>query len=269
MKFINFIDKIIYHWHYSRLNIIKTLIFNFRTMPFKIALKLPVFLYGKIGFYFLQGDVIFEDCKIKRGMVKMGMNKEYLGIQDSSLFILNKGSKMIFKGTCEVSSNFLIRVGTNAQLKFGSDCYLGSSSKVVCINKITLGKFSRIAFESQLIDSDFHYTYSLDTKAVKYREKEIFIGDYNWVGNRTTISKGARTSSYTIVAGSSILNKDYTNIADSYAVLAGQPAKLVSKNIRRIYSPYIEDILVEFFKNGGKQITEEMNQEIIRSFETY
>lgn len=266
-SFINFFDKVIYKLNYSRLNIFKTILFNFRTMPFRTAIKLPIFLYGKVDTYLLKGKVMFEDCEVRRGMVKMGMNKEYLGTQKgASLIVLRLNSRLVFYGSCEFSSNFLIRTGKDAELKIGKNTFFGSSVKVVCIKKITIGHYSRLAFESQIIDSDFHFTYNLEKSQVKPREKEIVLGDYNWIGNRTTIFKGTVTKPYTIIASSSIVNKNHTNIEDEFVVLGGQPAKLIAKNIRRIYPLELENKLVTNFEKGKEDISDELRYEIEQSF---
>ncbi|KGK29317.1 hypothetical protein [Cellulophaga sp. E6(2014)] len=264
---IKLFDKILYKWQYSKLNLLKTVIFNFRTMPLRIAIKFPVLLYGKVDLYLLKGKVEFHKCKVKRGMIKMGMNKEYLGInKGASLFVLQENSKLIFYGNCEFSSNFLVRTGKEATLKIGENTFFGSTIKLVCINKITISEGSRIAFESQIIDSDFHYTYNLEKKEVKPREKEIYIAAYNWIGNRTTISKGTITKPYTIIASSSIANRDYTKVEDDYLVLGGQPAKQIAKNIRRIYPMNIETKLVDHFLSGTSIVSKELLQQIENSF---
>lgn len=260
-------DKLLYKWHFTRLNILKTLIFNFKTMPFNTAIKLPVFIYGKMDFYFLSGTVIFEDCEVKKGMIKIGLNKEYLGnVKGNSLIILNRNSKLVFKGDCEFSSGILIRIGNNAQLTFGKNSFIGSSCKIVCIRKVTFGDTLRLGFESQVIDCDFHYIYDLDNGEVSPREKEITIGRYNWIGNRSTISKGTSTNDFTIVGASSILNRNYTKIEDKYVVLAGQPAKQVAQNRRRIFSVDIENELVDYFAKGNSEITQELKDKIEASF---
>tara|TARA_R110001632_G_scaffold17995_3_gene56262 strand:- start:3609 stop:4430 length:822 start_codon:yes stop_codon:yes gene_type:complete len=268
MKFlIAIFDKVLYKWHYSKLNVLKTLIFNFRTMPFKVAITLPVFLYGKIDIYFLKGEVEFQGCEVKRAMVRMGMNQEYLGtVKGASLIILNSDSKLIFEGNSEFSSNFLLRIEEGAELKLGKGTYFGSSVKLVCIKKVVIGNYTRIGFESQVIDSNFHYTYNVENQKVNPRESEITIGEYNWIGNRTTIAKGTKTESFTIIANSSIVNKDYTKIDDAYVVLAGQPAKVMAKNIRRIYDLELENKIFEIFKNSPENIGEEIQNEIELSF---
>lgn len=264
---MNILDKIIYHWHFPRLNIIKTVIFNFKTLPFKVAIKLPVYLYGKVDFYFLLGKVKITDVPIRKGLIKLGMNKEFLGTsKGASLVILGRNSTLHFKGSCEISSNFLLRLGDMSTLTIGDGCFFGNSVKVICINQISIGKWTRIAFESQLIDSDFHYTFNIDQQVVKPREKKIIIGDYNWIGNRTTISKGTYTKPFTIVAASAILNKNYSSIDEQFPVLAGQPAKLVAKNIRRIYDLSIEGSLVDHFKKLEDELNSEMIEEINSSF---
>ena len=266
-SFVNFLDKVIFRLNYSKLNFIKTLLFNFRTMPFNVAIRLPVFLYGKIDTYYLKGKVEFQGCQVKRGLVRMGMNKEFLGtVKGSSLIVLEPYSKLIFKGKSEFSSNFLLRTGDGAELKIGKDTFFGSSVKIVCIKKVVIGNYTRIGFESQVIDSNFHYTYNVENKKVSPRENEITIGEYNWIGNRTTISKGARTKPYTIIASSSIVNRDYNILDDEYVVLAGQPAKVLAKNIRRIYSLELENKIFEIFKISPENIGKEIQNEIELSF---
>lgn len=266
---MNIINKILYHWHFSKLNIIKTFIVNFNTLPFKTAIKLPIFIYGKLDIYNLMGTIDFVNCKISRGMIRMGANKEFLSNnKGASLIILSENSKITFEGACEISSNFLIRTGVNAHLHFGSNVFIGANNKIVCIKNISIGEGTRIGFESQLIDSDFHYTYNIEKNMVNIREKEIKIGKYNWIGNRTSISKGCQTSDYTIVGSSSIINKNYTNQDKAYPLLIGSPAKIVDNNIRRIFSLEIEEKLLHHFsiENSDKNLPLHLIEEIENNF---
>ncbi|MUH35593.1 acyltransferase [Zobellia amurskyensis] len=264
---VKLLDKVIYKLNYSKLNISKTVLFNFRTMPFKTAVKLPVFLYGKVDIYLLKGEIEFSGCKVNRGMIRMGMNKDYLGtVKGASLIVLAPHSKITFTGNSEFSSNFLIRTGENAKLKIGKGTFFGSSIKIVCIKKISIGNFTQIAFESQVIDSDFHFTYDLKKQELKPREKEIIIGNYNWIGNRSVIYKGTKTNNYTIIASSSLVNKNYLKSENKYLVLAGQPAKIVAEDIRRIYPLKLEEKLFQLSSNNFGGLPNELSNEIIESF---
>lgn len=263
---MSILDKIIFHWHYSRLNVFKTLLINFKTLPFKQAIKFPIYVYGKLDIYYLQGSIEFENCKIQKGIVKIGANKEFLNtVKGPSLLILLEASKIVFEGPCEISSNALIRTGKNAELRFGKNVFLGSNVKTVCINKILIGEGTRIGFESQLIDSDFHYTYDTQKREVRPREKAIMIGKYNWIGNRTTINKGTKTGDFTIVASSSILNRNYNDSDSTKPLLAGAPAKILDNRIRRIFSLDIESELIQFFKRNPN--SEELPTELIDKIE--
>ena len=55
------------HLNQPKLSLWRTVYFNFRTMPFSMAIKLPVFIYGKVRLWGLNGEVSFENTFIKRG----------------------------------------------------------------------------------------------------------------------------------------------------------------------------------------------------------
>lgn len=240
------VKSVIFNLNYTKLNLVKTLLINFKMLPFGQAVKLPILLYGGVDTYFLEGEIEFKDCEIKRGLIRMGHNKEYMSnVKGNALIILEKGSKITFHGNVEVSSSFLIRVGKGAHLSVGKDVFLGASVKVVCIKRINIGAFTRIGFESQLIDSNLHYVYDLEKKSLMERDGEIEIERYNWIGNRTTISKNTKTKPFTIVTSSSLLNKDYTKFTENYMIIGGQPAEMISQNKRRIYSSKLEKSIID------------------------
>ena len=67
-QFINRVFGLIERKLTSRwFNPFATLYVNFRTMPFKQACHLPIYVYGKAKFYNLKGKVDFT-CKVKRGL---------------------------------------------------------------------------------------------------------------------------------------------------------------------------------------------------------
>lgn len=245
-------DRLLFHYHRPKLNLIKTIIFNFKTMPLSIAFKLPIFLYGKVDFYFLKGKVEFKNCQVKRGMIKMGNNVEYLGtVKGASLFVLYPNSKIVFEGICRISSDFFIRTGEGAVLTIGHDTFFGSGMKLVCIHKISVGCATQFAYNCQVLDSDFHFIHDLNTNEIRPREKAIYIGAYNWIGNNTSVNKGTLTEDYTIVASNSLLNKNYKVSYQAFDILAGQPAKYISSGNKRVFSLKKEAALVAYFKENN------------------
>jgi acetyltransferase-like isoleucine patch superfamily enzyme len=247
-------DKIIYHWHYSKLNIVKTILVNFKTLPFSHAIKFPIFIYGGLDIYFLLGKVEFHKCEVTKGMIKMGFNKEYLGIDKrKSLLILKRNAKLNFYGNCEFSSNFLIRIEEDAQITLGKNTFFGNSMKMVALKNITIGNYTQFAFESQILDSDFHYLHDITKDELRTRDLEVIIGEYNWFGNRTTVLKGTKTKPYTTVASGSITKGNFLNTNGEYLLLAGNPAKLIAMDIKRIFPLITENNLVQFYKNPQNQ----------------
>lgn len=255
MKFLNFFDKILYHLSQPKLNIPKTILFNFRVLPFKQAIKFPVFFYGKVDFYWLKGKVFFLDTKIKRGIIEFGKNNEFNnGVKKSSFILLGENSKLIFQGPCSFGTGFVLRLADNAELRLGSDTFFGGSVKVICTKKITIGKFTRCAFESQFIDTNYHFTINTKSNIINNRVDEIVIGDYNWIGNRNSIMKGAKTKNDTIIASNSILNKDFTIRKEEFQFLGGLPANLISTSVRRIWSYEKEIELINYFNTENNDV---------------
>ena len=59
-------------------NIIKTLYLNFKKLPFNQAIKLPIWIYGKITFRSLRGDIVIDSDRIYSGMIKIGKRDYYV-----------------------------------------------------------------------------------------------------------------------------------------------------------------------------------------------
>jgi acetyltransferase-like isoleucine patch superfamily enzyme len=200
-------------------------------------------------------------------MVKMGNNVEYLGaVKGASLFVLYPNSKIIFEGNCRFSNDFFIRTGENAILRIGNDTFFGSGTKLVCIHRITIGKSTQLAYNSQILDSDFHYIHNLNTNEISPREKEVHIGAFNWIGNNSTVNKGTVTEDYTIIASNSLLNKNYKETYESFDILAGQPAKRISSGQKRIFSLKKEEDLIAYFRKNYSSTPISLNlNEIVNS----
>jgi len=68
--------------------------------------------------------------------------------------------------------------------------------------------------------------------------KPVKIGDYCWIGNRSTIMPGTVLPERVIVAANSLLNKDYIEKGIlPFSVIGGMPAKLLNTDIERTDFP--------------------------------
>lgn len=221
----NFIDKVMYQLSQPQLNLVKTLYFNFRLLPFHIAIKLPIYIYGPVKFYWLKGKIEIHYPNIYSGMIKLGRNNEFFNGVDKSAFInIGIGGKLIFEGPCAISNNYKIRI-------------------------------------AEIVDSNFHFVYNEKTRTTTRRNGPIYIGAFNWIGNRTTINKGAKTKDYTIVCAGSLLNKDFSLTPENNQMLGGMPAKLITSGLKRIFSTKIEDEVISYFNKNNEKNNYTFNED--------
>ena len=239
-----------------QLSLWRTVYFNFRTMPFSMAIKFPVFIYGKVRLFMLNGSVCFENTLIKRGMIKIGINADSFSLFDHSGFVQlgSKDSKIVFEGPCRIALNTKIRC-VAGELRFGEFVRIGSDTKVVCNGgNIYIGKFTGITFACTIMNSSFHYTYDKNNHCYRNRTSSIYVGAYNWIGNQTTILGRCHTKDYSIVGSGSLLNHDYTKEEGEYPMLVGRPAKIVAVGIKRIFSPNVEKEISKLFESTQKSV---------------
>lgn len=232
-----------------RISIWRTIYFNFRTMPFHTAIKFPVFIYGKVRFFMLNGRVVFENTTIRRGMVKIGVNADSFALFDHSGFIQlgSKESRLFFEGPTSISVNCKIRVVTG-ELRFGTYSYIGEGVRIVCNGStIHIGKYSRIAFETIIMNSGFHHVYNSNKQNVTRTTRPICIGDFCWIGNRSTLSAGAAIKDFTIVCAGSLINHGFTQTEGENQMLGGSPAKVICCGMKRIFSPKLESHVIQWF----------------------
>lgn len=215
---------------YYAVNWTKTLYFNFKKFPFSVAKKLPVFFYGKVKFTNIKGEIEIIGT-IKRGMIGFGqpyeMNTIHKGIAE--IFI---AGKIIFKGHIQFGKDYFIFIGENGTCEIGHMSSMGSNAKLICVEKVVFGKFARIGAESQIMDSNFHQMIDSNTGEKFKMTNPIYLGNYNYFGNRVSIMQKTITPDYCSVASNSLCNADYTEYGNNI-LIGGLPSKLLKSNITR------------------------------------
>lgn len=231
------------------LSIWRTIYFNFRILPFKEAIKLPVFIYGHVHLFGLNGKIKFENTPIKRGMVKIGYNADSFGLSDHSGFIQlsSKLATLVFEGPASISVNTKIRVCAG-ELRFGKYVYIGEGVRIICNGEsIYIGDYTRIAYETIIMNSGFHHVYDSNRKSITRTTRPIRIGTFSWIGNRSSITAGAILKEKSIVCSGSLINRDYTTFEGENPMLGGSPAKVIGCGYKRIFSPQYEEKIIQWF----------------------
>lgn len=211
-------------------NWIKTLYFNFRMFSFNTACKLPVYFYGPVRLQNLSGKIII-DAPVKRGMIGFGHPYEKNTVHRGTAEIILAGT-LILKGFAQFGKDYFISIDAGATVRWGNMSSLGSAGKIICTDSISVSDYVRFGGESQLLDTTLHQMVNTITGEKYPMSSPINIGNYNYIGNRTTVMKGTITPDYCTVGSNSLCNKDYTSLGNNI-LIGGIPAKLIRRDISR------------------------------------
>ena len=108
----------------------------------------------------------------------------------------------------------IISIHENATLFLGNGSWIGPGVVIYCAEKITIGKNTRIAHYCSLIDHDYAYR---DTRLFQNRvSSPILIGDDVWLGSSVTILKGVTIGDGSIIASSTLVNKNVPSETIAY-----------------------------------------------------
>lgn len=264
MKICNFINRVFGYLErkiYSRwFNPFATIYLNFRTLSLKQAIKFPIFVYGRVKFYSLSGNIIING-NINTGMIKLGRHDDIYDHSPYGIISLSKNAKIIFNGYCSIAAGYIWRIHDKGQLSIGEFSGFGNSCKIFCSNNIEIGKYSRIAYNCILMDTNSHFSIDLIKKQIANKIGVIKIGDKSWIGNNCRILKGCKIGTGSIVATGSMVNKDYSSFKKS--LLAGTPAKVKYEGITRCFSFTLEKEINKYFESNPQTDTMLYDKEFI------
>ena len=242
------IDKLLRGFYLIlKLNLIKTLFLNFKLLPLRDAICLPILLFGKISISECTGNI--ELLKVKFGTLRVGYFPHRLFGLDycNSLTRLSIKGKMIVGENVFIGNGSFIKVEEKGILSLGNDVKIGPNTRMYSKRNITIGGTCYISWDCQFFDTDFHYV--VDEQGRVFRnDKSIIIGYNVWIGNRVTINKGSKIADYSIIASNSLVNKNLSDIYGS-GVFAGIPAKLMGTGKKRIFNYNVETKMDRLFNN--------------------
>lgn len=219
-------------------NLVTTIWFNLKVLPFKQAIRFPFFIYGRFLLRSFDGSVSINSRVIRPGMIKIGKRNWYVSTSIARTIWTVNGD-LVFHGTTKFLHGSYLLVARGARLEMGIRGMMGSNVHIIVFDKVILGNDVEIAWDVQIMDTSFHYIESLENGTVSSLTKPIIIGNNVWIGNRCTISKGTILPSYSIVASNSLCNRDFTDNCDCI-LIAGCPAVVKSTGVRRVFDKTLE-----------------------------
>lgn len=232
----------------KELDILKTLWYNFKYLPFEQAKKLPIYLYGKVSVPPLskteyKEHVVLQPTFISQGMVKIGCYKSSLfGEKLTHQTILNVRGKWIIKGSFMLSNGATLAIAESGTFETGHDVAIGPCAKIYCVKSIKLGKRIRASWDVQMFDTNFHYTIKNDF--IAYNKGRVNVGDHCWIANRVSLMPNTNLPNYSVVASNSLVNKDYSGVEEK-SLFAGSPAKYIFTGIQRLFADAKTESLID------------------------
>lgn len=268
-----FIKKWSSFFHFIEINknkqipsICKSIYFCFRTLPLKYAKVIPIYIYKDTQIMDLSGSISIE-APVTSGMIKWGYDWGHRCIGKSRVRI---EGRIVFKGSCRILQGSDICVFDKGIITIGNDSLIGENCLIYCMESITIGDTFRLTYQSQLFDTDFHYTIDINTQKIRKKTSPIVIGSHVWVGNRANIKKGTHIPDYTIVSASgTVLTKNYNSIVTKFGCLGGVPARPLPINRCRTWNEeqnftafldnwFVENPNMDTYTVHGKEIIEKI-----------
>lgn len=127
----------------------------------------------------------------------------------------------LIPGTPRDANNCLVEIGENTII---------CGARLLLVNhdtSIKIGKNCMISWGIDIWCTDAHTVTDLDGNVLNF-SKSIEIGDHVWIGRDVKIGKNTKISNDSIVGWGSIVTKKFE---DTNVVIAGNPAKIVKRNI--------------------------------------
>lgn len=206
-------------------DLIRSIYFNFRYLPIKQAIYLPVWITNN-----------FRVMKLKRGQIVLDapLRKNFFfgecgsaGLQEVKGGIyLDDGAKIYLNAMCILGQGTVLRCDKNATIEFGKNFYCNKNCYLRSSERIKFGDDCSLGWNVQLNADDGH--------VVKYNGKmsqqkgHITIGNHVWLTSNTIVTKEVTIADGCIVAQGAIVTK---SITDSQSLVAGIPAKAIKNNV--------------------------------------
>ncbi len=207
-----------YFWY-----LIPTIYFNFHYLPFTQAIKLPIFLY-KPKFIRLKGKIKIEASRITPCMIQLGPLVNTCN-PNCGFSLDNRGGTIIFKGSAVFANDSYMMIMPGAVLTLGKD--LDCNCKIKCAKSIEIGDETWIAYDSMIMDSDWHALTDVTTGKLLKKEAPVKIGKHNFISYKCIVTKGAITPDFATFMPGSLINSVYEG--DENSLFGGNPCELIDE----------------------------------------
>lgn len=185
----------------------KMLYVNFKCLPFKQAIKLPILLSWRCVITELSGRIIINS-DITPGMIIIGYGNVGLFNGTKPSTILKIEGILEFDGKANIGYGSKLDIGKTGTLKLGRNFSISAATSIICHKSIVIGNNCVLSWDILFMDTDLHEIKDTNGNVIN-EPKEIIIGDNVWIGCRCLILKGTDIGNGNVIAANSTLTKSY------------------------------------------------------------
>lgn len=206
----------------------KTLYFNLKYFPIKVAVRLPFLIYHRTDLYKMGGKITFKTTP-KLGLVKISPHG--LGTQDIkySRTMWEVSGNLVINGKTSIGRGSRISIGKDAVLELGNNFTITGRSSIISQKEVTFGNDCLLSWDILIMDTDLHHIMNEKDEIINH-PRPIHIGNHVWIGCRNTILKGVNIADNVIVSANSTITK---NIVENNCAVGGlgKDAIILKRNL--------------------------------------
>jgi acetyltransferase-like isoleucine patch superfamily enzyme len=207
----------------------KTLLFNFRYLPLRQAMRLPILVSHRVALCDFSGTVTIKGAP-RTASVLLGFGN--VGVYDyrRARSVWQVVGDVIFEPPVRLGHGFKLSVA--GELTFGAGFTAPAECRISCFKRVTFGRGVAVSWEALLMDNDFHFISTDGSSDFPPREAPITIGDHVWICARSTVLKGVELADGVVVAAGAIVPGSVT---EPNALVGGNPARVIRRGVRWSY----------------------------------
>lgn len=162
---------------------------------------------------------------INKGLLMIGVKpRDFHPSINPCTLLMGQGSKLIINGSTSTGKGVSISILKDASLELGDNVYINANTTIVCAQSIKIGDNTKISWDVEICDADFHRIIRQDS----VKTAPIEIGNNVLVGRRSMIMKGVKIGDGSVIAAGAIVTRD----VPAKCLAAGVPARIIKQNIQ-------------------------------------
>lgn len=206
---------------------LKSIYFNFKYLPFKKAVRLPIFISNKVYLKKCKGIIEISEDSLLTGMIKIGYGEVGIFDNKNSRSIWQVEGTVIFRGRANIGHGSKISVDKDAILDIGDKFKITAESSIIANKEIRFGTGCLLSWDVLIMDTDYHKIKDKLGRIVN-PSTPVIIGENVWIGCRCLILKGSKIADNSVIGANSFIKSD---ISKKTGVFAGNPIRLVKENV--------------------------------------